>query len=177
VESNWVHSALRPPMAYCASPGWLWWCRNRWNDWQGKPKYSEKTCPVTLCAPQTPHAARTRTRAAAVGSQRLTASAAALFAVYVQLLVDCSFIGNYFVHSFTTCFGLTGHLQVWIRATHCNAFFFLLHQPQVIFGCMWISVMYDIMLQLLAFSIYVSSVIVYIYIYTYTLKALTQHII
>jgi hypothetical protein len=40
-----VHSALRPPMAYCASPGWLWWWRNRWNDWQGKPKYSEKTCP------------------------------------------------------------------------------------------------------------------------------------
>jgi hypothetical protein len=21
VESNWVHSTLRPPMAYCASPG------------------------------------------------------------------------------------------------------------------------------------------------------------
>jgi hypothetical protein len=29
--------------------------------------------PVPLCPPQTPHAARTRTRAAAVGSQRLTA--------------------------------------------------------------------------------------------------------
>jgi hypothetical protein len=29
--------------------------------------------PVPLCRPQTPHAARTRTRAAAVGSQRLTA--------------------------------------------------------------------------------------------------------
>jgi hypothetical protein len=28
---------------------------------------------VLLCPPQTPHAARTRTRAAAVGSQRLTA--------------------------------------------------------------------------------------------------------
>jgi hypothetical protein len=28
---------------------------------------------VPLCPPQTPHAARTRTRAAAVGSQRLTA--------------------------------------------------------------------------------------------------------
>jgi hypothetical protein len=45
VESNWVHSARRPPMAYCASPWWLWWSRNLWNDWQGKPKYSEKTCP------------------------------------------------------------------------------------------------------------------------------------
>jgi hypothetical protein len=28
---------------------------------------------VPLCPPQTPHAARTRTRAAAVGSQHLTA--------------------------------------------------------------------------------------------------------
>jgi hypothetical protein len=39
-----VHSALRPPMAYCASPGWSWWWTNWWNDWQGKPKYSEETC-------------------------------------------------------------------------------------------------------------------------------------
>jgi hypothetical protein len=32
-----------------------------------------KPAPVLLCSPQTPHAARTRTRVAAVGSQRLTA--------------------------------------------------------------------------------------------------------
>jgi hypothetical protein len=32
-----------------------------------------KPAPVLLCPPQTPHADRTRTRAAAVGSQRLTA--------------------------------------------------------------------------------------------------------
>jgi hypothetical protein len=33
-------------LAYCTCPGWLWWWRNWWNeDWQGKPKYSEKTCP------------------------------------------------------------------------------------------------------------------------------------
>jgi hypothetical protein len=31
-----------------------------------------KPASVPLCPPQTPHAARTRTRAAAVGSQRLT---------------------------------------------------------------------------------------------------------
>jgi hypothetical protein len=32
--------------AYCARPGWLWWWGNWWNDdWQEKPKYSEKTCP------------------------------------------------------------------------------------------------------------------------------------
>jgi hypothetical protein len=37
-------------MAYCTCPGWLWWRRIWWNeDWQGKLKYSEKTCPsVTL---------------------------------------------------------------------------------------------------------------------------------
>jgi hypothetical protein len=36
---------LRPLLAYCTSPRcWLW--RDWWNeDWQGKPKYSEKTCP------------------------------------------------------------------------------------------------------------------------------------
>jgi hypothetical protein len=33
----------------------------------------ENLPPVLLCPPQTPHAARTRTLAAAVGSQRLTA--------------------------------------------------------------------------------------------------------
>jgi hypothetical protein len=65
-------------MACCASPGWLWSWRNRWNDWQGKPKYSEKTCLSVAFPPQTPHATRTRTRAAAVGSQRLTAWATAL---------------------------------------------------------------------------------------------------
>jgi hypothetical protein len=32
-----------------------------------------KPAPVPLCPPQTPHAARTGTRAAAVGSKRLTA--------------------------------------------------------------------------------------------------------
>jgi hypothetical protein len=32
-----------------------------------------KPAPVLLCPPQTPHADRTRTRATAVGGQRLTA--------------------------------------------------------------------------------------------------------
>jgi hypothetical protein len=67
-------------MAYCTSPGWLWWWRIWWNvDLQGKPKYSEKTCPSTpLCPPQIPlDQNRARTRAAAVGSQRLTAWAMA----------------------------------------------------------------------------------------------------
>jgi hypothetical protein len=41
----------------------------------GRQKRStrRKPAPVPLCPPRTPYAARTRTRAAAVGSQRLTA--------------------------------------------------------------------------------------------------------
>jgi hypothetical protein len=40
---------------------------------RGNRSTRRKLAPVPLCPPQTPHAARTRTRAAAVGSQRLTA--------------------------------------------------------------------------------------------------------
>jgi hypothetical protein len=32
-------------LAYCTCPGWLWGWNIWWNEWQGKPKYSEKTCP------------------------------------------------------------------------------------------------------------------------------------
>jgi hypothetical protein len=40
---------------------------------RGNRSARRKPAPVPLCPPQSPHAARTRTRAAAVGSQRLTA--------------------------------------------------------------------------------------------------------
>jgi hypothetical protein len=40
---------------------------------KGNRSTRRKPAPVPLCPPQTPHASRTRTRAAAVGSQRLTA--------------------------------------------------------------------------------------------------------
>jgi hypothetical protein len=40
---------------------------------RGNRSTRRKPDPVLLCPPQTPHAARTRTRAAAVGRQRLTA--------------------------------------------------------------------------------------------------------
>jgi hypothetical protein len=39
---------------------------------RGNRSARRKPVPVPLCPPQTPHAARTRTRAAAVGNQRLT---------------------------------------------------------------------------------------------------------
>jgi hypothetical protein len=51
----------------------------QWTVWQGKPKYSEKTCPdATLSTTNPACQTRARTRAAAVGSQRLTASATGL---------------------------------------------------------------------------------------------------
>jgi hypothetical protein len=40
---------------------------------KGNRSTRRKPAPLPLCPPQTAHAARTRTRAAAVGSQRLTA--------------------------------------------------------------------------------------------------------
>jgi hypothetical protein len=93
VEFNWVHSALRPPMAYCASPGWLWWWRNRWNDWQGKLKYSEKTCP-SAALPTTnptccPDAARAR-RAGKLATNRLSYGTAYLFELRDSLRMSSS---------------------------------------------------------------------------------------
>jgi hypothetical protein len=72
-ESNWVHSALRPP-----APG-------DYDDVEigemtigrGNRSTRRKLAPVPLCPPQIPHAAQTRTRAVAVGSQRLTTWATA----------------------------------------------------------------------------------------------------
>jgi hypothetical protein len=51
----WVHSALRPHLAYYTCPGWLWW-RSWWNEWfwQGKRKYSEKTCPDAILSTTNP---------------------------------------------------------------------------------------------------------------------------
>jgi hypothetical protein len=40
---------------------------------RGNQSTRRKTAPVRPCPPQIPHAVRTRTRAAAVGRQRLTA--------------------------------------------------------------------------------------------------------
>jgi hypothetical protein len=40
---------------------------------KGTRSTRRKPAPVPLCPPQTPHAARMRTRAAALGGQRLTA--------------------------------------------------------------------------------------------------------
>jgi hypothetical protein len=51
---------------------------------RGNRSTRRKPAPMPLCPPQTPHAARTRTRAASVGSRRLTASATALGSPYTD---------------------------------------------------------------------------------------------
>jgi hypothetical protein len=44
---DWVHLVCQPIGGYCTSPGWWVWS-SWWNkNWQGRPKYSEKTCPRT----------------------------------------------------------------------------------------------------------------------------------
>jgi hypothetical protein len=51
------HQVLRPLLAYCTAPDdrWRWLWRNWWNeDWQGKPKYSEKTCPSAILSTTNP---------------------------------------------------------------------------------------------------------------------------
>jgi hypothetical protein len=53
---NWVHSALRPLLAYCTCPGWLWGWRSWWNKrfWQGDRSTRRKSTPTPLCPPQIP---------------------------------------------------------------------------------------------------------------------------
>jgi hypothetical protein len=75
VESNWVHSATNrhivpAPVVYDDEEigGMIG---------RGNRSTLRKPAPVPICPPQTPHATRTRTRAAAVGSQRLPAWATA----------------------------------------------------------------------------------------------------
>jgi hypothetical protein len=93
VESNWVHSALGPPIV--PAPG-------DYDDGElggvivkGNPSSRRKPAPVPLCPPQTPHAARTRTRASAVGTQRLTASTTARPSVVVNGISSNAVILDY----------------------------------------------------------------------------------
>jgi hypothetical protein len=69
-QLDWVHSVRGSLFGLLYSPGWWMMLSVEW-----KPKYSNKTCPVTLCPPQILYDltwAQTRA-AAAVGSRRLTA--------------------------------------------------------------------------------------------------------
>jgi hypothetical protein len=74
---NWVHSARRP-LTGLLYLGWLWGWRIWWTEWQGNRSTRRKPAPAPLCPPQIPlDQIWDWTRAAAVGSQRLTASAIA----------------------------------------------------------------------------------------------------
>jgi hypothetical protein len=75
-----VTSATIWPIVPAPDDRWWWWLwSNRWNaNWQGKQKYSEKTCPSAILSTTNPTwMTRARTRAATVGSRRLTAWAMA----------------------------------------------------------------------------------------------------
>jgi hypothetical protein len=66
---DWVYLVRRPLLAHWTSPGWWVWS-TRWNEWQGKPKYSEETCPsATLSATNSTTLIRIRTWAATVRSR------------------------------------------------------------------------------------------------------------
>jgi hypothetical protein len=62
---------------HCASPGWYDDGEIGGMIGRGNRSTQRKPAPVPLCPPQTPNAARTLTRAPAVGSQRLTGWATA----------------------------------------------------------------------------------------------------
>jgi hypothetical protein len=76
-------SPLRTPVtiwhtAPAPDDGWWWVWSSWWNEWQGKPKYSEKSAPMALCSPQIPHGLTwARIRAVSVGYRLLTAWATA----------------------------------------------------------------------------------------------------
>jgi lysozyme family protein len=59
---------------------------------RGNRSTRRKPAPVPLCPPQIPHAARTRTRDATVGSQRLTAWATA------RRIYKLTNVQNFFSH-------------------------------------------------------------------------------
>jgi hypothetical protein len=67
-----VHSALRPLISLI-TPGDYDDAEICGMIGRGNRSTRRKPAPVQICPPQTPRAARTRTRATAVGSQRLTA--------------------------------------------------------------------------------------------------------
>jgi hypothetical protein len=91
------------PIVPAPDDRWLW--RNLWNeDWHGKPKYSEKTCPsATFVHHKIQHdQTRVWTRAAAVGyheffGHSLTCETISPFLYFVFLLYSLSFFYSFFL--------------------------------------------------------------------------------
>jgi hypothetical protein len=82
-ESTWYVGHYWP-IVPAPDDRWWWMWSSRWNEnWQGKPKYSEKTCPSSTISTRNPHdMAWARSWAAWVGSRRLTA-----WLQYISMLV------------------------------------------------------------------------------------------
>jgi hypothetical protein len=93
VEFNWIHSARRPLIGLLeTAPG-----DYDDGDWQGKPKYSEKTRPsATLSTTNTTSPDPGSNPGPAVGSQRLTASAMARPYSTVNPYDKCDIMRNKF---------------------------------------------------------------------------------
>jgi hypothetical protein len=78
MESNWVHSALRPPIGLLGQPRVIIMMENLVEWLAGKTEVLwENLSKCRFVHHKPPHGNQTRTRAAAVGSQRLTAWATA----------------------------------------------------------------------------------------------------
>jgi hypothetical protein len=108
---DYWHCGHSWPIVTASGDKWRWLWRSRWNvDWQGKPKFSEKTCPsATIVHHKIPHdQSRVRTRAAAVGSRRLTAWA----------------MMRPFLDSWATVRFSSRIVNVWFTAIVCSAYDF-----------------------------------------------------
>jgi hypothetical protein len=117
---DWVHLVRRPLTGPLYQPrmidDWMWSSRCNEN-WQEKPKYSEKPCPSALCPPQIPHDLTwARTRAAVVKKPE-TKSLSYGTDVYHPLLFLCGpcIEGKLSVYSLY-CF--LGHYQELDNAGH-----------------------------------------------------------
>jgi hypothetical protein len=83
---------------------------------RGNRSTRRKPAPLPLCPPQTPHAARTRSQAAAVGSQRLTALATAR----PSRCLAMNIYSNFTISTFGRHVTIYYNLNMWILISHCN---------------------------------------------------------
>jgi hypothetical protein len=109
-----VHSTLRPLNGLLCQP-WVIMIDNGeicGMIGRGNRSTRRKPAPVPVCPPQTPHAARTRTQAAAVGSQRLTAELQ-----HGPLKVLIISLHYHRWHLFSLVLKLSGLLYAWFLIT------------------------------------------------------------
>jgi hypothetical protein len=105
-----VHLTLRPLLAYCTSPGydrwwWLWGSQLNEN-WQGKPKYSEKTCLSATFSTTNPHDLTwARTQFAAMARRPLFITS---FSIFISLFPLHPDVNTHLYHalSFTSQAGI-----------------------------------------------------------------------